>query len=133
MQEALSIARKGMLNGEVPVGAAFVETKTGKVLARSHNLTVLKKNATTHCEINCMRELAENGKILLEDCTLYVTVEPCIMCAYALAISHIGRVVYGCSNEKFGGTGTILSLHNCKSTEFNKTKPYSVTKGVCED
>ena len=94
----------------MPVGCIIVSD--GQVIAESHNLTVAKKNATTHCEINCMRALAEKGIGSFEGCTLYVTVEPCIMCAYALHLAKISRVVYGCDNDKFGGNGSILSLHH---------------------
>ena len=113
------------MKGEVPVGCVIV--RDGKVIAESHNLTVVKKNATTHCEINCMRELASQGIASFEGCTLYVTVEPCIMCAYALHLARIDRVVYGCDNDKFGGTGSILSLHRFEGVEGIS---YPVVRGV---
>jgi len=66
--------------------------------------------ATTHCEINCIRAMAKQGSDL-QGSTLYVTVEPCIMCAYAINLAGVERVVFGCENDKFGGTGSVLSLH----------------------
>ena len=94
------------------MGCLFVHNPTDRILASSHNLTNLTKNATTHCEINCLRQICRQGeKSLLPDCTLYVSVEPCIMCAYALRLSGIQKVVFGCENDKFGGNGSILSIH----------------------
>ena len=94
-----------------------MDTRTDEELARSHNLTTLTKNATTHCEINCIRAVSakasseEACKETLANCTVYVTVEPCIMCAYALNLAGVQRVVFGCNNDKFGGNGSILSLN----------------------
>ena len=89
-----------------------------EIVARSHNLTNETKNATTHCEINCIRHMAQVAKSkniplseITTNCTLYVTVEPCLMCAHALNKIQIKRVVFGCSNDKFGGNGSILSIH----------------------
>ena len=113
MDHAIEIAKLGLEKGEVPVGCVFV--KDGQLIAKSHNLTVVTKNATTHCEVNCIRELSsklgnEACREIMLHSTLYVTVEPCIMCAYALNIMGVPRVVYGCDNDKFGGNGSILSL-----------------------
>ena len=85
------------------------------IIAQSHNLTNASKNATTHCEINCIRELSSkytNDELLkiTRKCTLYVTCEPCLMCAHALNLIQIKRVVFGCSNDKFGGNSSILSI-----------------------
>ena len=122
MTLAVEQARLGLSHGEVPVGCVIVITESDEVIARSHNLTVKTRNATTHCEVNCIRELAarlttkEEGSSsaaekVLRKCTLYVTVEPCIMCAQALNLAGVQRVVYGCDNDKFGGAGSILSLN----------------------
>ena len=72
------------------------------------------------------------GQNSLAGCTLYVTVEPCIMCAYALHLTKIDRVVYGCDNDKFGGTGSILNLHRF-SEERDGGAPYKVCRGVLKD
>ena len=129
MDEAIKVAKLGLASGEVPVGCVFV--KDGAVIAKAHNLTVVTRNATTHCEINCIRELtASLGKEAcaqaMKQATLYVTVEPCIMCAYALNIMGVPRVVFGCDNDKFGGNGSILSLHQFKAG-------YEVVRGVRRD
>ena len=112
MELALAEARKGLNAGEVPVGCLFV--RNSEIIARSHNLTCQTKNATTHCEINCIRSLStestSDNKKVLEGATLYVTVEPCIMCAHALTLAGCSKVVYGCDNDKFGGNGSVLSL-----------------------
>ena len=109
MCKAIEVARKGLKSGEVHVGCVIVKAK--EIVAQSHNLTVHSKNNTTHCEINCIRDLAKKGVPDLQGLTLYVTVEPCIMCAYALHVSKVSRVVFGCDNDKFGGNGGILSLN----------------------
>ena len=97
------------------------------LLAKSHNLTTLTKNATTHCEVNCVREISADSskvEVLKENCCCYVTVEPCIMCAYALKLAGVKRVVFGAKNDKFGGNGSILSLN------LFGTEPYEVISGV---
>lgn len=109
MRTALDQARLALDEGEVPVGCCLV--RDGQVIAKSHNLTVKSKNATTHCEINCIRELSLDNSKVLREATLYVTVEPCIMCAYALVLAGVTKVVYGCDNDKFGGNGSVLSIH----------------------
>jgi tRNA-specific adenosine deaminase 2 len=68
---------------------------------------------------------------LLKDCTLYVTVEPCIMCAYALNIAGIKHVVFGCENDKFGGNGSILSLH--RFNREGKGYKYTIEKGIMKE
>ena len=110
----------------MPVGCVFVYE--GEVIAQSHNFTNATKNATTHCEVNCIREMASKYPNLLDitrNSTLYVTCEPCLMCAHALNLVKIKRVVYGCHNDKFGGNGSILSLH--------KHTGYQVESGLMEE
>ena len=126
MKLAVDSAKEGLSKGEVPVGAVFVDMSTDEMLAKSHNLTTLTKNATTHCEINCIREISRNRmQERLLSCCVYVTVEPCIMCAYALNLAGVARVVFGAKNDKFGGNGSILSLHR-----FNGQPKYEVIDGV---
>ena len=112
MEKAVKIAEMGLKSGEVPVGAVFVHREE-TLVAESHNLTTKTKNATTHCEINCIREISgrKDGEQILKECAVYVTVEPCIMCAYALNLAGVKRVVFGTHNDKFGGNGSILSLN----------------------
>jgi tRNA-specific adenosine deaminase 2 len=115
MNEALIECEKAITESEVPVGCIFLNLKTMAIIARGHNLTNLTKNATTHAEINCInslyKEYREKAGELLQDCVLFVSCEPCIMCAYALKEIKIKAVYFGCENDKFGGNGSILSLN----------------------
>ncbi len=102
MQQALREAEKAYLAGEVPIGAVVVSAD-GRIIARSHNQTELLNDVTAHAEMLAITSAATflGGKYLT-DCTLYVTLEPCLMCAGALAWSQISRVVYGASDPKRG-------------------------------
>jgi len=113
---------------------------SNKVIAKSHNLTNGTSNATTHAEINCIEEISKklvegresfckefglSEKIdiagIFEQCILFVTCEPCIMCAYALSLVKIKQVYFGCENDRFGGNGSILSIHKGPSIGYEST------------
>lgn len=101
MEQALQEARKAFAEGEIPVGAVI--TVGERIIARAHNLTERLTDVTAHAEMQAITAAAEYmGGKYLTDCTLYVTVEPCIMCAGALGWSQIKRVVYGANDEKRG-------------------------------
>lgn len=101
MQRALDEAKQAYKEGEIPIGAIVV--CKNKIIARAHNLTETLHDVTAHAEMQAITIAAnELGGKYLEDCTLYVTVEPCIMCAGALGWSQIKRVVFGCLDEKCG-------------------------------
>jgi len=101
MKQALAEAAEAYKQGEVPIGAIIV--CRDKVIAKSHNLTELLHDVTAHAEMQAITSAAEHlGGKYLSDCTLYVTVEPCVMCAGALGWSQISRIVYGCADEKRG-------------------------------
>jgi tRNA(adenine34) deaminase len=101
MKQALAEANKAYRQGEIPIGAVVV--CRGKIIARSHNLTELLHDVTAHAEMQAITAAAEHlGGKYLTDCTLYVTVEPCVMCAGALGWSQISRIVYGTPDEKRG-------------------------------
>lgn len=123
MKEALKEARLAETEGEVPIGAVVV--CQNRVVGRGHNMTERLCDVTAHAEILAITAAAQSlGAKYLTDCTLYVTVEPCTMCAGALAWSQIGRMVYAASDEKRGYARLSPSpLHP-------KTK---VTYGLCED
>ena len=110
MRQALIEAQKAFDLGEVPVGAVVV--CKDRIVARCHNLTETLNDVTAHAEMQAITAAASNiGGKYLNDCTLYVTVEPCIMCAGAIAWSQVGRVVYGADDPKRGYTtvqGAIL-------------------------
>ena len=101
MQLALTEAHKAFAIGEVPVGCVIVAD--GQVIGRGHNLTETLADVTAHAEIQAITAAANTlGGKYLSQCTLYVTVEPCVMCAGALAHSHISRVVWACDDTKNG-------------------------------
>ena len=101
MRAAIRIANKGLAEGEVPIGAVVV--CGGRVIGRGHNLSETLGDATAHAEMQAITAaMSTLGGKYLADCTLYVTVEPCIMCAGALAWSQIDRVVYGAADPKRG-------------------------------
>lgn len=101
MQLAISEAKKALDKREVPIGAVVV--CRGKVVGRGHNLVETLADATAHAEMQAITAATSTlGGKYLKECTLYVTVEPCVMCAGALAWSQIGRVVYGAADPKRG-------------------------------
>jgi tRNA(adenine34) deaminase len=101
MKQALQEAKCAFLEDEIPVGAVVV--CGDRIIARAHNLTERLSDVTAHAEMQAITAASEYlGGKYLNDCTLYVTVEPCIMCAGALGWSQIGKVVYGADDEKRG-------------------------------
>lgn len=101
MQRALDEARQAFKEGEIPIGAVVV--CRDRIIARAHNLTETLTDVTAHAEMQAITAAANmlGGKYLTE-CTLYVTVEPCVMCAGAIGWAQIPRIVYGCQDEKRG-------------------------------
>ncbi|MBQ6032886.1 MAG: nucleoside deaminase [Prevotella sp.] len=101
MQRALDEARMSFKEGEIPIGAVVV--CRDRIIARAHNLTETLTDVTAHAEMQVITAAANllGGKYLT-DCTLYVTVEPCVMCAGAIGWAQIPRIVYGCKDEKRG-------------------------------
>jgi tRNA(adenine34) deaminase len=109
MTRALEMAESAALNGEVPVGAVI--TKDEEIVAEGHNLTVTDKDPTAHAEVVVIRQAARAlGDWRLTDCTLYVTLEPCAMCAGALVLSRLKRLVFGASDPKAGMVGSLGNL-----------------------
>ncbi len=109
MTLALEIAESAASKGEVPVGAVL--TRNDEIVAQGHNLTVSANDPTAHAEIVVVREAARTlGDWRLTDCTLYVTLEPCAMCAGALVLSRIERLVFGASDPKAGMAGSLGNL-----------------------
>lgn len=109
MQLAMEMAEKAEAEGEVPVGAVLV--KNGQQIASGYNLSISKHDPCAHAEILCLRaagQAIENYRLL--DATLYVTLEPCAMCAGAIVHSRIARVVFGAQDEKTGAAGTVVNL-----------------------
>ena len=109
MREALTVAADAAAAGEVPVGAVVV--RDGAVIARAANRTVRDQDPTAHAEVLALRDAARSlNRWRLDDCTLLVTVEPCAMCAGALVLSRIARVVFGAWDEKAGMVGSVGDL-----------------------
>ena len=109
MQLALAEARRAERHGDVPVGAVVV--RDGEVVATACNERELRHDPTAHAELLAMRAAAEKlGRWRLDDCTLYVTLEPCAMCAGAVVNSRIGTVVFGAADLKAGAMGSLYNL-----------------------
>lgn len=109
MQEALVEAQKAYAMGEVPIGAVVV--KEGVIVARAHNLRECNHDATAHAEVLAIREAGQvTGGWRLSGCTLYVTVEPCPMCAGALVQSRVDQVVYGARDPKAWADRSLLEI-----------------------
>jgi tRNA(adenine34) deaminase len=109
MREALRQAQKAREAGEVPVGAVIV--RTGKIIARAHNQVELLKDATAHAEMLALTQAeAAVGDWRLTECDLYVTKEPCAMCAGALVHTRVRRVIFGCTDSAAGAAGSVMNL-----------------------
>ena len=109
MSEALAEARKAFEKDEVPVGAVVV--KDGEIIGRGHNLRESTADPTAHAEIVALREAAKKvGSWRLSGATVYVTLEPCPMCAGALILARVDRVVFGACDPKFGAVVSLMSL-----------------------
>ena len=123
MKMALAEAQKAFDKDEVPIGAIVV--CKGRIIARAHNLTEMLNDVTAHAEMQAITAAATNiGGKYLNDCTLYVTVEPCPMCAGAIAWSQLGKLVYGAEDEKRGYHRYAPDVLHPKT---------EVVRGVCAD
>jgi tRNA(adenine34) deaminase len=106
---ALEQARLAGVHGEIPIGA--VVCLQGQVIGKGHNLTRRLQDATLHAEIVAMRSAADYlGHWYMQDCTLYVTIEPCTQCAGSLLLARMGRLVFGATEPKFGACGSVNNL-----------------------
>jgi len=127
MDEALTLAKEAASEGEVPVGCVIV--RKGEVVGRGRNRRETGKSALAHAECEAIADACRNlGGWRLWDCTLYVTLEPCPMCAGAIINARIPRVVFGAEDAKCGACGSVCDLF---SMEFNHHP--EVTKGVREE
>lgn len=108
MEQALKEAKKAYAKGEVPIGAVIV--MDNKIIARSHNEKETKLDPTLHAEISAIKKACKKLNVkILENATLYVTIEPCLMCCGAIINAHIKRLVYGCREAKFGSVESIMT------------------------
>lgn len=128
MREAIRQARKAWKLQEVPIGCVIV--KDGRIIARGYNRRNTDKNTLAHAELQAIRKASRAvGDWRLEDCTMYITLEPCQMCAGAIVQARIPRVVIGSRNPKAGCAGSILNL--LQVPEFNHQ--VELTEGVLEE
>jgi tRNA(adenine34) deaminase len=118
MQMAVELARQAEAIGEVPIGCVVVHDPTGRVVGRGFNRRQTDHDPTAHAEILALREAgATLGHWRLLDCTLYVTLEPCPMCAGAMVNARLPRLVYGCDDPKAGAVKTLFQL--CQDARLN--------------
>lgn len=130
MQAALDQAEQAALAGEIPVGAVLVDG-TGAVLAAAHNRREATGDPLSHAEVEVLQLAAKRRKTrFFSDCTLYVTLEPCPMCAGALIAARVGRVVYGSKDPRAGAFGSLLDL-NAYPVEFHPTVCGGVMPDAC--
>ncbi|KAF8628800.1 hypothetical protein AX15_003715 [Amanita polypyramis BW_CC] len=138
MRKALDMAEEALAANEVPVGCVFV--RDGNVVAKARNRTNELRNGTRHAELEAIDEILANdnsssfsssARYPLSETTLYVTVEPCIMCASALRQLGIKEVYYGCENERFGGCKGVVSVNN--ELPHPVHPPYTAVGGYCRE
>ncbi|KAA6343317.1 tRNA-specific adenosine deaminase [termite gut metagenome] len=123
MKQALAEADNAAAHGEIPIGAIIV--CKDRIIARAHNLTETLNDVTAHAEMQAITATANTlGGKYLNECTLYVTIEPCVMCAGAIAWAQIGRLVYGADDEKRGYQNFAPQALHPKTT---------ITKGILAD
>ena len=128
MREALSLARAAECLGEVPVGAVVVWN--GEILGRGFNSPIGESDQTAHAEIAALRDAARNlGNYRLPGCELFVTLEPCAMCAGAILHARIARVVYGARDPKTGVHGSVVDLFGVERLNHHTT----ITGGILAD
>src|SRR5437762_3430309 len=128
MREALRLAIKALKNEEVPIGAVIV--RDGTIIARSYNQVELLKDATAHAEMLAITQAEEAvGDWRLSDCDLYVTKEPCAMCAGALVHVRVRRVIFGCPDPRAGAAGSVINLLQLTSLNHQ----CAITPGVLQN
>lgn len=132
MKEALKEAKKAYEKLEVPVGAIIV--KDGKIISRAHNLKETKFDTTKHAEILAIQKASKKLKSWrLIDCEMYVTLEPCTMCAGAIINSRIKKIYIGASDEKTGAVGSVFNLFRDYTFNHNVEYEKEVLKEECEE
>jgi tRNA(adenine34) deaminase len=130
MVEALALAQTARARGEVPVGAVVV--KDGAIVGRGGNATIAGNDPTAHAEIVALREAGRAlGNYRLPGCDLYVTIEPCAMCAGAILHARIGRLVFGANDPKTGACGSVVDLFDLPWLNHHATVTGGVLAGEC--
>uniref|UniRef100_A0A7C3N698 tRNA-specific adenosine deaminase n=1 Tax=candidate division WOR-3 bacterium TaxID=2052148 RepID=A0A7C3N698_UNCW3 len=127
MRLVLKEAKKAEKIGEIPIGAIVV--KDGKVISRSFNKVEKKNSSLMHAEIDALLKAQKKLRNWrLNGCTIYTNVEPCLMCTYAIILSRMNRVVFGCRNEKFGGIYSLVDIENLKLNH-----KIEITEGILKE
>lgn len=132
MRQAMKLAAQAEEQGEVPVGAVLV--RNGEIIARGWNQSISTNDATAHAEMQVIRtagDTIQNYRLL--DTTLYVTLEPCPMCAGALLHSRVKRIVYGAPDLKAGAAGTVLNIFNSPAAYHYATVEKGLLENECRD
>lgn len=128
MKEAIRQAKKAAAIGEVPIGCVIV--CQGKIIGRGYNRRVTDKNTLSHAELNAIRKASRvMGDWRLEDCDIYVTLEPCQMCSGAIVQARMRKVYIGCKNPKAGCAGSVMNL--LQVPKFNHQAEIEI--GICEE
>lgn len=128
MREALKEAEKSLAKEEIPIGCVIV--KDGHIIGRGHNAREELNQAIMHAEIMAINEAnQQEGNWRLLDATLFVTIEPCVMCSGAIGLARIPRVVYGATNQKFGGAGSLYNI----LTDERLNHRVAVERGILEE
>lgn len=131
MKKALDLAKCAEAIGEVPVGAVIV--KDGKIISRGFNTRESKKDGTAHAELIAIQKACKKlSSWRLTGCTLYVTLEPCIMCAGAIVNSRVERVVIGAKDPKSGAFGGIVDVRTLSVNHFPETE-FGIEQQACSD
>lgn len=134
MSQALKQAEKAVSQGEVPIGCVIVDTKTDRIIAETHNLCETNHDATAHAEILAIRKAGEKlGDTRLPDCDLYVTLEPCPMCATAISFARIRRVYFGAYDPKGGGVDHGPKIYQHETCHHHPEIYGGIQESVCGD
>lgn len=132
IKQALREAKKAAKKGEVPVGCVIV--KDGKIISRAHNLTIKRNDPTAHAEILALKKAAQKtGNYRLTNCKMYVTIEPCPMCAGAAVWARIKKIIFGVCDEKSGACGSVVNIVNNKKLNHRIKIKSGVLSNECAD
>jgi len=132
MKEALKQAKKGASMGEIPVGAVVV--LDGKIIGRGHNLRVKDSDATAHAEVVAIKKAGKKlGRWNLTGCEIFVTLEPCVMCAGAIVNARLKSVYFGAYDPRFGACGTLINLACWDKLNHRAEVFGGVMEGECAD
>ncbi|MBR1598287.1 MAG: tRNA adenosine(34) deaminase TadA [Lachnospiraceae bacterium] len=130
MREAIKQAKKAVANGDVPIGCVIV--RDGKIIARGYNKRNARKTTLAHAELIAIEKASKKvGDWRLEDCVMYITLEPCQMCAGAIVQARIPKVVVGAMNKKAGCAGSILNLFQVEAFNHQVEFEHGVLESEC--